>query len=341
MAHYLVTGGAGFIGSNIVEQLVQLGESVRVLDNFATGKLENVAGVFDHIELISGDIRDLATVREAVKNVDYVLHQAALPSVSRSIIDPITSNDVNVAGTLNVLVAARDEGVKRLVYAASSSAYGDTPTLPKREDMCAKPISPYGITKYIGEQYCHVFYDIYGLETVALRYFNVFGARQDANSPYSGVISIFMKKFLANIPSTIFGDGEQSRDFTYVANAVQANLLACHAEGAAGQVFNIACGKRTTIYTLAHLIKELSGSDVEPMHAEERKGDIKHSLADISKAKRILGYKPEVNLEMGLLKTLEWFQWQKGKEAREKGEGIELFPLNPPYPLNAIVEMRS
>ena len=300
---------------------------MRVLDNFATGKLENLAG---DIELINGDIRDLATVRESVKNVDYVLHQAALPSVSRSIIDPITSNDVNIAGTLNVLVAARDEGVKRLVYAASSSAYGDTPTLPKREDMCAKPISPYGITKYVGEQYCRVFCDIYGLETVALRYFNVFGPRQDAHSPYSGVISVFMKKCLANIPPTIFGDGEQSRDFTYIANAVQANLLACHAKGAAGHVFNIACGKRTTINTLAHLIKELWGSDVEPIHAEEREGDIEHSLADISKAQRILGYEPEVNLEMGLLNTLEWFQWQEGKKVREQ------LPLNPLAPFSPL-----
>jgi nucleoside-diphosphate-sugar epimerase len=308
MSKYIVTGGAGFIGSNIVENLVRNGEYVRVLDNFTTGKLQNLEGLDGRIEFIKGDIRDLERVREAVKGMDYVLHQAALPSVTRSIEDPITTNDVNIAGTLNVLVAARDAKVKRVIYAASSSAYGDTPTLPKREDMPAKPISPYGISKYVGEQYCQIFTELYGLETVCLRYFNIFGPKQDPHSPYSGVISIFIKAFLNGVPPKIYGDGEQSRDFTFVANAVRANLLACHAKKASGQVFNIACGRRTTINELAYVIRELLESDVEPVHADPRPGDILHSLADISKAQTILGYEPKVDLTVGLMKTIDWFQ---------------------------------
>ena len=316
MPNYLVTGGAGFIGSNIVEALVRQGKSVRVLDNCATGKLSNLEGIINQIEFIQGDIRDLSVVREAVKDVDYVLHQAALPSVPRSVDDPIATNEVNVTGTLNVLVAARDAKVKRVVYASSSSAYGNSPVLPKREDMPANPISPYAISKYAGEQYCRVFYSLYGLETVVLRYFNVFGPRQSPNSQYAAAIPIFINSFLEGKPPTIFGDGEQSRDFTFIENVVQANLLACHekiasplrAKDAAGEVFNIACGKRTTVNDLAGTIKNLLDSPLEPVHGQARKGDVRHSLADITKAQRILGYEPKVDLETGLRKTIEWMK---------------------------------
>ena len=307
MAKYLVTGGAGFIGSNIVDALLHRGEYVRVLDNFSTGKPQNLVGLDGKIEFIEGDIRDLDRVREAVKGMDYVFHQAALPSIPRSISDPITTNEVNLTGTLNVLVASRDAKVKRVIYAASSSAYGDNPTLPKREDMPARPISPYGISKYAGEQYCQIFTEIYVLETVCLRYFNIFGPKQDPHSPYSGVISIFIKAYLCGVPPKIYGDGEQSRDFTFVANAVRANLLACDVEGAAGQVFNIACGQRTTINELACLIRELLESDIEPVHVAQRPGEILHSLADISKAQTVLGYDPKVDLTVGLMKTIDWF----------------------------------
>ncbi len=311
MAKYLVTGGAGFIGSNIVDALLRRGKYVRVLDNFSTGKPQNLVGLDGKIEFIEGDIRDLDRVREAVKGMDYVLHQAALPSIPRSISDPITTNEVNLTGTLNVLVASRDAKVKRVIYAASSSAYGDNPTLPKREDMPVRPISPYGISKYAGEQYCQIFTEIYVLETVCLRYFNIFGPKQDPHSPYSGVISIFIKAYLCGVPPKIYGDGEQSRDFTFVANAVRANLLACDAEGAAGQVFNIACGQRTTINELARLIRELLESDIEPVHVAQRPGEILHSLADISKAQTVLGYEPKVDLTVGLMKTIDWFQLEQ------------------------------
>ena len=311
MAKYLVTGGAGFIGSNIVDALLHRGEYVRVLDNFSTGKPQNLVGLDGKIEFIEGDIRDLDRVREAVKGMDYVFHQAALPSIPRSISDPITTNEVNLTGTLNVLVASRDAKVKRVIYAASSSAYGDNPTLPKREDMPARPISPYGISKYAGEQYCQIFTEIYVLETVCLRYFNIFGPKQDPHSPYSGVISIFIKAYLCGVPPKIYGDGEQSRDFTFVANAVRANLLACDVEGAAGQVFNIACGQRTTINELACLIRELLESDIEPVHVAQRPGEILHSLADISKAQTVLGYEPKVDLTVGLMKTIDWFQLEQ------------------------------
>jgi len=308
MPNYLVTGGAGFIGSNIVEALVRQGKSVRVLDNCATGKLSNLEGIINQIEFIQGDIRDLPVVREAVKDMDYVLHQAALPSVARSVEDPIATNEVNVTGTLNVLVAAKDEKVKRLVYASSSSAYGNSPVLPKREDMPANPISPYAISKYAGEQYCRVFYSLYGLETVVLRYFNVFGPRQSPDSQYAAAIPIFIKAFLEEKPATIFEDGEQSRDFTFIENVVQANLLACHVESAVGEVFNIACGKRTTVNDLAGTIKKLLDSPLEPVHGQARKGDVRHSLADITKAQRILGYEPKVDLETGVRKTIEWMK---------------------------------
>ena len=308
MSNYLVTGGAGFIGSNIVETLVQKGESVRVLDNLSTGKLSNLGNLNGRVDFVQGDIRDLAVVREAVDGVDYVLHQAALPSVSRSVANPVETNEINVTGTLNVLIAARDADVKRVVFACSSSVYGDSEVLPKREDMPANPISPYAISKYTGEQYCKVFYKLYGLETVVLRYFNVFGRRQSPNSQYAAAIPIFINSFLEGKSPIIFGDGGQSRDFTFVENVVEANLLACHTEDAPGEVFNIACGGRTTINSLVMMIKELIGSGIEPVYEEERKGDVRHSQADISKAQRILGCEPKVDLEIGLEKTIEWFK---------------------------------
>ena len=308
MPNYLVTGGAGFIGSNIVEALVRQNKSVRVLDNCSTGDLSNLEDVIGRVQFIHGDIQDLALVREAVRNVDYILHQAALPSVKRSVDDPIATNETNIVGTLNVLVAARDADVKRLVYAGSSSAYGNSDRLPKREDMPANPISPYAISKYTGEQYCKVFYQLYGLETVILRYFNVFGKRQNPNSHYAAAIPIFINSFLEGKPPIIFGDGEQSRDFTFVENVVQANLLACHAEDAPGEMFNIACGERMTINSLVNIIRELMGSDIEPIYGQERKGDVRHSQADISKARETLDYRPSVDLEAGLEKTIRWLK---------------------------------
>lgn len=308
MSRYLVTGGAGFIGSNIVAALVQQGKFVRVLDNCSTGRMSNLQDVIEQIEFIRGDIRELSVVHEAVKDMDYVLHQAALPSVARSVDDPIASNETNVAGTLNLLVAAKNANVKRVIYASSSSAYGNSASLPKQEDMPVNPISPYAISKYTGEQYCKVFYSIYGLETVALRYFNVFGPRQNPNSQYSAAIPIFIRSFLECKRPRIFGDGEQSRDFTFIENVVQANLLACHAEKAAGEVFNIACGRNTTINDISRTIKELLGSSLQPVYEPARKADIRHSLADITKARSILGYEPEGNLEMALGKTIEWMQ---------------------------------
>jgi len=305
---FLVTGGAGFIGSNIVHTLVRKGERVRVLDNLSTGNQDNLRDILGEIELIEGDIRDINTVGEAVKGVEVILHQAALPSVARSVENPIDTNDVNIRGTLNLLIAARDAGVKRVVYASSSSIYGDTPTLPKREDMPPNPISPYALTKYVGERYCQIFTWIYGLETVSLRYFNVFGPRQNPHSQYAAVIPIFIGAYLTDTPPTIFGDGEQSRDFTYIENVVQANLLAAEAEGVAGEVFNIACGSRTTVNELARMIAEIVGSDVKPVHGPPRPGDVRHSQADISKAKRMLGYEPSVSLIEGLKRTVEWYR---------------------------------
>ena len=331
MSNYLVTGGAGFIGSNIVEALVKKGEFVRVLDNCATGKLSNLEGITNQIEFIQGDIQDLSAVCQAVKDIDYVLHQAALPSVARSVDNPIATNEVNVTGTLNVLVAARDANVKRVVYAGSSSAYGNSQNLPKRENMPANPISPYAIAKHTGEQYCQVFYKLYGLETVILRYFNVFGPRQNSNSQYAAAIPIFINLFLAGKSPTIFGDGEQSRDFTFIENVVLANLLACDAKGAAGEVFNIACGKRATVNNLVKTIKSLLGTNIEPVYDVERKGDVRHSQADISKAQKILDYQPLVDLETGLENTIKWFQsepnLQRTSEAKvTQGKGAQNEP---------------
>ena len=305
---YLVTGGAGFIGSHIVERLVREGQKVRVIDNLSTGKKKNIEPFLEKTEFVEGDIRDLEPLREAMDGVDYVLHQAAVASVPRSVKDPLTSNSVNVEGTLNILITARDADVKRVVYASSSSVYGDTPTLPKHEDMKQEPRSPYAVSKLGGELYCQAFYHIYGLETIALRYFNVFGPRQDPKSQYAAVVPKFITALLHGEPPTIFGDGEQSRDFTYIENVVEANLLAAKASGVAGEVFNIACGERITINELACMLAEIIGVNIEPEHTPPRSGDVLHSLADISKAKRLLGYEVKVSTPEGLEQTVEWYK---------------------------------
>lgn len=307
MAHYLVTGGCGFIGSHLVKALVKRGERVRVFDNCTTGKAENIADVADKIEFCSADLQDIDAVSQAVEGIDYVFHQGALPSVARSVADPIVTNNVNINGTLNLLVASRDADVKRVVYAASSSAYGNRPKPIKSEDLPPNPASPYALTKYVGECYCQIFTQLYGLETVALRYFNIFGPGQDSSSSYSAVIPLFISAYLNGEAPKIEGDGEQSRDFTYVANAVHANLLACHAEGVAGEVFNVGCGERASINQLATLIGEMMESDTKPVYVAPRPGDVRHSLADIQKAKRLLGYEPQVDLKTGLRRTVDWF----------------------------------
>jgi nucleoside-diphosphate-sugar epimerase len=313
MSKVLVTGGAGFIGSNLTEALLQRGHLVRVLDNFSTGKRENL--VFDKaypsLEIIEGDIRDLSACQKAVQGMEYVFHQGALPSVQRSVEDPGTSNAVNVGGTLNILLAAKEKGVKRVMYAASSSFYGDTPTLPKHEEMPPNPLSPYALQKYIGEQYCRLFYQLYGLETISLRYFNIFGPKQDPNSLYSAVIPKFIDALLQGRPPIIFGDGEQSRDFTYIENVVQANLLAMSAERLHGEAINIACGKRISLNQLLNVLKEILGSKQAPIYEELRRGDVKHSLADIRKGKEIINYEPKVGIETGLKKTVDFFRGQK------------------------------
>ncbi len=305
---YLVTGGAGFIGSNIVQELLNRGEDVRVLDNFATGKRENIFCFMDYknFELIEGDLRSFHTVRNAVRGVDFILHQGALPSVPRSIQDPITTNDVNILGTLNILEAAREFDVKRIVYASSSSIYGDSKELPKKEDMFIQPLSPYALSKYTAERYCQIHTLIYGLETVCLRYFNVFGPNQDPFSQYSAVIPKFIKLISDDIQPTIFGDGSQSRDFTYVQNVVEANLLACTAPHAPGQVINIACQESTTLVELVKIINENLHKNIVPIYAKERSGDVKHSLASIKKAGELLHYKVEVPFRDGLYKTINF-----------------------------------
>ena len=319
MSKVLVTGGAGFIGSNLTEALLKQGHWVWVLDNFSTGKRENL--VFDKeypsLEIIDGDIRDLAVCRKAMKDIEFVFHQAALPSVQRSVEDPLMSNAVNVEGTLNVLLTARDEGVKRVIYASSSSIYGDTPTLPKQEEMPPNPLSPYALQKYIGEHYCRLFFQLYGLETLSLRYFNVFGPKQDPNSIYSAVIPRFIDAMLEGHSPIIFGDGEQSRDFTYIDNVVQANLLAMHVDRLNGEPINIACGKRTSLNQLLAILYDIFGTKVSPIYQEPRKGDVKHSLADIRKGKQILNYEPNVGIEAGLKKTVEYFKDQRMGEKRK------------------------
>lgn len=308
MAVYLVTGGAGFIGSNIVEELVRQGAEVRVVDNFATGKPENLRLFKDRIDFRDVDICDLEALKGAVRGVAYVLHQAAIPSVPKSVIDPITSHNADLTGTLHVLWAAKEAGVKRLVYAASSSAYGENPELPKREDMPSRAISPYGLMKYVGEEYCRLFTQLYGLETVSLRYFNVFGPRQDPSSQYSGVLSRFITAMLAGKRPVIFGDGEQSRDFTFVANVVQGNLLACQAPGVAGRMYNLACGQRINLNEVVAQLNSILGTALEPIYEASRVGDIKHSLADIARAKAELRYTPSVQFQEGLRTTVEWYR---------------------------------
>ncbi|HET9408323.1 MAG TPA: SDR family oxidoreductase [Candidatus Sulfotelmatobacter sp.] len=312
MALYLITGIGGFIGSSIARALLARGEQVRGVDNFATGKPQNLAEIRDRIDFRENDILDLDAMHKACEGVEYVLHQAAIPSVPKSVRDPLGSNRANVDGTVNVLVAARDAKVKRVVYAASSSAYGDTPTLPKHELMTPSPISPYAVAKLAGELYMVSFFRCYGLETVALRYFNVFGPRQDPSSPYSGVLAKFITVMLRGEQPTIYGDGEQSRDFTFIDNVVKANLLACEAPGekVAGQVINVATGRRITLNETFRLLQPLTSYAGKPAYAAERNGDIKHSLADIAKAEQLLGYTPRVNFEEGLRRTVEWYRTQ-------------------------------
>jgi nucleoside-diphosphate-sugar epimerase len=307
MATYLVTGGAGFIGSHLSEALVRRGDHVRVVDSLITGKRQNLAHL-PGVEFIEGDLADLDVATRAVQGVDYVLHQAAIPSVPRSVQDPITSNRANVDAALNVLVAARDAGVKRVVYAGSSSAYGNAPTLPKVETMPTAPLSPYALQKLVAEQYCQMFTQLYGLETVTIRYFNVFGPRQDPSSPYSGVISLFISALCEGRRPTIFGDGEHTRDFTYVANVVDGVLRACTATDANGEVINVATGGRISLNHLFQNIRDYVGADVEPIYALPRAGDVKDSQADIGKAERLLGYRPLVSFEDGLKQTVEWYR---------------------------------
>ncbi|MDP9146173.1 MAG: SDR family oxidoreductase [Acidobacteriota bacterium] len=310
---YLVTGGAGFIGSNTVEALVRRGHSVVVLDDLSGGKEENLAEVRNKITFIKGTITDIEIIRKAIYEADYVIHLAARTSVPFSMKDPIETNRINIDGTLNVLVAARDAKVKRFVFAASSSAYGETPTLPKVETMDPQPISPYGVSKYVGELYAQTFGRCFGLENVCLRYFNIFGPRQDPSSQYSGVLAKFCSAFLEETQPVIYGDGFQSRDFTYVENAVQANLLACEAPGVSGKVFNVGTGQRITLNEIVEVLGQISGKPLTARHDPPRDGDIRDSQADIRKAREFLGYEPAVGLEEGLQRTFEWYRASQAK----------------------------
>ena len=307
MAQYLVTGGAGFIGSHLAEELVRRGERVRVVDSLITGKRENLAHL-PQVEFIEGDLAEPGVAARAMGGVDYVLHQAAIPSVPRSVEDPVTSNRANVDATLNVLVAARDAKVKRVVYAGSSSAYGNAATLPKVETMAPAPLSPYALQKLVAEQYCQMFTVLYGLETVTTRYFNVFGPRQDPSSPYSGVISVFISALCQGRGPTIYGDGEQTRDFTYVANVVDGVLRACTAPGASGETINVATGGRISLNQLFEVVRELVGAEASAKYADVRAGDVRDSQADIAKARRILNYEPSVSFEEGLKRTVAWYR---------------------------------
>ena len=309
----LVTGGGGFIGSALVKRLLSEGQAVRVLDNFATGRRANLEEVLGDIELIEGDLQSYERVHNAVRGCDFAFHLGALPSVPRSIQDPLTSNATNVVGTLNVLLAARDEGVQRVVYASSSSLYGASRELPKHEEMPTLPIAPYAVSKLAAEGYCRAFHQVYGLETVALRYFNVFGPEQDPQSQYAAVIPNFITAALEGGRPVVHGDGEQSRDFTFVDNAVDANLLAASAAGAAGEAFNIACGERTSLNEIVARLSALSGREIESVNVDPRPGDVRHSLADISKAREVLGYEPAVDFEEGLRRTYAEFEkrWQR------------------------------
>jgi len=308
MPTYLVTGAAGFIGSNIVEELVRRGETVRALDNLATGHMENLTPVRQKIQWHEADIRELESIRPDFEGVDYVIHLAAIPSVPRSVADPLTSNAVNIDGTLNVLLAARDAGVKRLVFAASSAAYGDHPALPRVETQEPRPLSPYALTKLAGEYYCRIFTQVYGLETVALRYFNIFGPRQSPDSPYSGVLSLFISAYMQGKTPVIYGDGEQSRDFTYIENTVDATLRACTAPNAPGHVINVGTGERHTLNETIRILNGIFGAQITPRYDAPRAGDVQHSHADISLARKLLGYEPKVRFEEGLRKTVDWFR---------------------------------
>jgi nucleoside-diphosphate-sugar epimerase len=312
---YLVTGGAGFIGSNTVDELVRRGHSVVVLDDLSSGKEDNLAELRNKITFIKGSITDIEVVRKAMYEAEYVLHLAARTSVPRSVKDPIETNKINIDGTLNVLVAAKELKVKRVVFAASSSAYGETPTLPKVETMQPQPISPYGVTKFVGELYGQTFGRCYGLENVSLRYFNIFGPRQDPSSPYSGVLAKFCTAFLEDTPPLVFGDGEQTRDFTYVENAVQANLLACEAPTISGKVFNVGVGGRVSLNAVLRELSKITGKTLEAKYEPPRDGDIRDSQADISQAKELLGYVPQVTFEDGLARTFEWYRETQTKAA--------------------------
>ena len=308
MANYLVTGGAGFIGSNLVRALLDADHSVRVLDNFATGKRENLTEILDRIDLIEADIRDPACCQEACTDMEVVPHQAALGSVPRSVEDPATSNAVNVDGTVNMLWAAKQAGSRRFVFASSSAVYGESAVLPKQEDMPPAPISPYGVSKLTGEHYCRVFYETYGLETFSLRYFNVFGPRQDPTSQYAAVIPLFVSALLHNKQPVVFGDGEQTRDFTYIDNVVQANILAADTRNAQGQVINIACQKQISLNRILDILRQLLAADTPAEYTDPRPGDIKHSLADITRARQLLGFKPRIDFEQGLRLAIDWYK---------------------------------
>lgn len=312
MSTYLITGIAGFIGSALARAVLAQGDQVRGIDNLSTGKIGNLAGIRDRIDFREADLLDTAAVNDACRGVDYIFHEAAIPSVPRSVLDPLASNRANVDATVNLLVAAKDAKVKRVVYAASSSAYGDTPTLPKQEDMKPNPISPYAVAKLAGEHYMVSFYRCYGLETVCLRYFNIFGPRQDPTSQYSGVLAKFSMQMLKGEQPTIFGDGAQSRDFTYIDNAVHANLLAAKASASevAGRVFNVATGRRVDLNETFQALKTITGYKGEVKYGPERSGDVKHSLADLTRAEKHLGYKTQVDFEEGLRRTVDWYTKQ-------------------------------
>jgi nucleoside-diphosphate-sugar epimerase len=317
MAAYLVTGGAGFIGSHLAEELVRRGHRVRIVDNYSTGNRRNLEHLASDVHLIEGDLAEMATCHEVVKDMDYVLHEAAIPSVPRSVLDPVTSNRANIDATLNILVAARDAHVRRLVFAGSSSVYGNTPVLPKQEDMAPEPLSPYALQKLMGEKYCQMFTALYGLETVTIRYFNVFGPRQDPRSPYSGVISLFCTAVLEGRQPVIYGDGEQTRDFTYVANVVDGVLRACEAPSqACGKVVNVATGKRVSLNEVLRALNHLAGTSITATYADARVGDVRDSLANITRARDLLGYVPRATLEEGLSRTLEWYKTQSRAEVR-------------------------
>jgi len=308
MERFLVTGGAGFIGSNICIKLIEEGCFVRVIDNLLTGKKSNLASVIDRIEFIEADMGDEGIAREAMKDIDVVLHQGALPSVPKSVDNPAATHRHCLDATFTVLLAARNAGVKRFVYASSSSAYGDSPTLPKVETMRPEPLSPYAASKLGGEYYCKVFFTVFGLETISLRYFNVFGPHQDPTSQYAAAIPAFVTAILKDKPPTIYGDGEQSRDFTYVDNVVDANLLAARAKKTSGEVINIACGKAVTVNEIIGMINNLKGKDIKPVYTDPRLGDVKHSLADITAAEKLIGYKPKVSFEQGLQLAIRWYR---------------------------------